>query len=304
MIPGLNPIEYHPFSLSSSWEADTTTIHIRALGDWSKRLLNKVKKLQEENENQPVPMRVFVEGPYGAPSIDHESKDYKVWLLISGGIGITPLQSMYNHFIDQVESGERNDLRKVIFVWSVKDKATAEAIEADRRKASYLPLSFQPTMKPPPKIKLTRVIPGLTDEQCYIDDSIETGGTKNAVYSDKDNNYQRASDSANEDGFELNTDLIFHAEYYLTKVRNEEEFAAAGIDPVEQKHLHFGRPNLPEVFERTRALCASEGIKRVGVMVCGPQGMINEVMDFCQKTQLSPQCSTVRFDGHSEVFDF
>ena len=78
MIPSINVIEYHPFSISSSYEEASTKIHIRALGDWSKKLLEKTREMQKESNGEPVPLQVFCEGPYGAPSIDHENKNYKV----------------------------------------------------------------------------------------------------------------------------------------------------------------------------------------------------------------------------------
>ena len=225
-----------------------------------------------------------------------------MWLLISGGIGITPLQSMYNHFIHQAESGERG-LRKVIFVWSVKDKATAEMMEADRAKASYLPLSFQPSMSAPPVIRSRDNSLDSRDVQASLDGDGKASQMVSALHSDVEGG-TLAKDSANEEGMNIMTPLIFHAEYYLTQVRSEEQFKAAGIDPVEQKHLRMGRPNIPDLFRRTRELCEKEGIKRVGVMTCGPKGMVDEVMDLCQMSQINPICSTVRFDGHAEVFDF
>jgi predicted ferric reductase len=55
-------------------------------------------------------VEIYIEGPYGSPKINFDG-DYKVFLFISGGIGITPLQSMYNNLIYQEAKGR--DIRKV-----------------------------------------------------------------------------------------------------------------------------------------------------------------------------------------------
>jgi hypothetical protein len=72
----------------------------------------------------------------------------------------------------------------------------------------------------------------------------------------------------------------------------------------DERHVHFGRPNIPDIFKRITDLCVAEGLRRVAVCVCGPVSMINEVDDLCRQSKLSPERTTVRFDCHKEVFDF
>lgn len=70
-------------------------------------------------------------------------------MLISGGVGITPLQSICNNLIYEHLRGR--DLKKIFFIWSVKDRFFYEAI-ADNPNSFYakklpsnrLPFSFQP----------------------------------------------------------------------------------------------------------------------------------------------------------------
>mmetsp|Transcript_26197 Transcript_26197/g.44193 ORF Transcript_26197/g.44193 Transcript_26197/m.44193 type:complete len:553 (+) Transcript_26197:100-1758(+) len=316
LIPKLHYIEYHPFSISSSSNESETTIHIRSLGDWTARLLKETTAHQKENEGAAMPLTIYCEGPFGAPMVNHESHDYEVFIMVSGGIGITPLQSLYNHFIHQSETGQRR-FRKVIFVWSVKDKAMVEVMDADRAKASYLPTSFQPPTPRPPDHLVSNGVSSFSKTGANLDKKVIPKRDGDTLVSTADIEENRAEDSlqeiqndgcaddaANEDGLDLHSERIFHAEYYLTSVRSEEQFAAAGIDPVNQKHLHFGRPSLPYLFQRTEELCRKEGIKKVAVLTCGPPGMINEVMDFCNKSQLCTSPDTVRFHGHAETFDF
>jgi len=41
-----------------------------------------------------------IDGPYGNPAIDIDSEKYKIFVFVSGGIGITPMQSMANDILE------------------------------------------------------------------------------------------------------------------------------------------------------------------------------------------------------------
>ena len=245
--------------------------------------------------------------------IDLFNSTYDVLLLIFGGIGITPLQSLYNHLIYQSSSNIRK-FRKVIFIWSVKDRAMVDALYTDKlhstihlenQNTPYLPISFQPLMKPPPTFKKShttqkKVVP-ITNSILEIKNvnlEPEKGREEGERVEGESLNYQNCP-------IDLNSDLIFHNEYYLTKIRpDESQRHTAGIRPEMQTWLKFGRPNIKEIFERTAELCKKENISRVGVCVCGPPSMINDVVDVCNKSLSDPRCGQVRFDCHSEIFDF
>ena len=86
MIKTLSRFEYHPFSISSSPNEETTTFHIRALGDWTKQLQSTVLANQSTVQQhglkaEPVtsiPLEIFIEGPYGFTSVDFNDPSYKV----------------------------------------------------------------------------------------------------------------------------------------------------------------------------------------------------------------------------------
>lgn len=63
------------------------------LGDWTNSLYNLASKTQE--------VKAYIEGPYGNPSTDINSDRYKLFILVSGGIGITPLQSIAMNLLDE-----------------------------------------------------------------------------------------------------------------------------------------------------------------------------------------------------------
>ncbi len=77
-------------------------------------------------------MDAFLEGPYGSPAIDLLGARYRCVLLISGGIGITPIQAMFNELLMQASAGR--PLRRLALVWAVRDRHMVD------RWAGRLPL--------------------------------------------------------------------------------------------------------------------------------------------------------------------
>jgi predicted ferric reductase len=92
-------IEEHPFSFSSSCEAeDRLEFGIKVLGDFTREL-----------RNVPAGTDAYLDGPHGAFSIDLAPA--AGYVLIAGGIGITPLLSFLRTMDD------RQDVRPVLLIY-------------------------------------------------------------------------------------------------------------------------------------------------------------------------------------------
>ena len=112
-IPELSSWEWHPFSLSTAPHQSKVTLHIRVAGNWTSALHELAFKKKT--------VAILMEGPYGNFGVDvMNDKRYKVALLLSGGIGLTPMQSMFSHLIHEQSTGIR-DLKKLKFVWIQRD---------------------------------------------------------------------------------------------------------------------------------------------------------------------------------------
>jgi predicted ferric reductase len=94
----------HPFSFSSSAAANDGRVEmtIRNLGDFT-RTIPTVQPGQ----------RVYVDGPYGAFTIDRNPADMLVF--VAGGVGITPMMSMMRTLAD------RGDTRPVLLFYGSRD---------------------------------------------------------------------------------------------------------------------------------------------------------------------------------------
>lgn len=132
-VPALG-LQWHPFSLSSSPHDEQVTIHIRALGAWTRALVQKVAS------ESYIPFPVYVDGPFGAVGLDIDGRCYKSFLLLGGGIGVTPMRSIWRELLEQRARGRQ--LGRMRLLWSVRDSEMLEAIrvesEGDAKVEIYL----------------------------------------------------------------------------------------------------------------------------------------------------------------------
>jgi len=126
----------HPISLSSIGDVPSggqVAFTIKNLGDWSGR---EVPALQPGK-------RVWLDGPYGVFSMDRNQA--MGYVLIGGGVGITPLYSMLQTMV------EREDIRPVILFYGANDLENlifANELEA-LTSSEKLNLTFVPVLNNP-----------------------------------------------------------------------------------------------------------------------------------------------------------
>ncbi|HUO91928.1 MAG TPA: ferredoxin reductase family protein [Rhizomicrobium sp.] len=114
--------EQHPISISSSAELGPDRrieLSIRSLGDWSGKRVPKVS----------AGSSVYVNGPFGGMSTDREPG--QGFVLIAGGIGITPLRSII------LTMKDRGDLRPVLLLYAantIDDMVYRQELEALQQK--------------------------------------------------------------------------------------------------------------------------------------------------------------------------
>jgi hypothetical protein len=214
------------------------------------------------------------------------------------------MQGIYNQLI--LENNPNRKLRKVLFVWSVRDKVMVGELEANRLRdedrmvqtadgkdsalLKDVPVSFQPahmlTSSRLSNVDSSTATNPLIKE-ISIENPIATKSTGPVNVTELDS---------------VTSPYVFHSEFYLTGARGRDSISDVGVAESNTLSIHSGRPDVPELFKKVAALCAAERIKRVAVCVCGPASMINEVDDLCRTSQLT--CGDVVFDCHKETFDF
>ncbi len=116
--------ESHPFSLSEMPNGQRLRLTVKAIGDYTSKIADV-----------PLNTRVVIEGPLGIFTADRAKRD-KV-ALIAGGIGITPLRSLFEKFSE--------DGRQVDLIYAAKSehdfalRTELEALSNDTAKVHYIP---------------------------------------------------------------------------------------------------------------------------------------------------------------------
>mmetsp|Transcript_7401 Transcript_7401/g.9702 ORF Transcript_7401/g.9702 Transcript_7401/m.9702 type:complete len:555 (+) Transcript_7401:156-1820(+) len=141
-VPSLSIFQWHPFSISSSPADDMVSLHIRVLGGWTKALHKKI----DESPEKSMTLGILFEGPHGETTVNLDDQTYQHVLLVSGGIGITPMHSIVNSLKEQHERGR--PLKKVYNVWAVRDRFMITSVYTTNPdiniSVNSLPKSFQP----------------------------------------------------------------------------------------------------------------------------------------------------------------
>jgi predicted ferric reductase len=122
-VPELSIFEWHPFSLSSSPGQKIVTLHIRKAGGWTTALYALAEKKSQIN--------VLMEGPYGSVGVDLMSDRYKMVMLFSGGIGVTPMQAICNQLMYEQSTNQR-ELKKLAFIWVERDPVVMQEVDVVR----------------------------------------------------------------------------------------------------------------------------------------------------------------------------
>lgn len=145
--PEVSVWQYHPFTLTSAPEEDYISIHVRMVGNFTKKLGKALgceeQKGDEKGRSRIVSMaplavgrrdmkltkllpRVYIDGPFGSASEDVFK--FETALLVGAGIGVTPFASILKSIWYRMShaNAQKTRLRKVYFFWVCRDFGTLE----------------------------------------------------------------------------------------------------------------------------------------------------------------------------------
>lgn len=124
----------HPFSFSGSAEEKSAlSFTIKELGDFT----SSIKHLSRGQ-------RVYVDGPFGAFSIDRHPRSQE-FVFIAGGIGITPMMSMMRTMAD------RGDRRPITLIYANKTLEDATFLDEFEKLSKRLNLKLIHVLELPPE---------------------------------------------------------------------------------------------------------------------------------------------------------
>ncbi|KAL1916966.1 uncharacterized protein VTP21DRAFT_5163 [Calcarisporiella thermophila] len=130
-VPEVSALQWHPFTITSSPDEDYVSVHIRQVGDWTRKLATRLGySTVFKGEDSYMAYRetafpeIRIDGPFGAPSEDVFKNEIAV--LIGTGIGVTPFASVLKHIWIQHQKGRSFKLRRVEFFWICRDTSDFE----------------------------------------------------------------------------------------------------------------------------------------------------------------------------------
>lgn len=245
MIPKLAIYEWHPFTISSAPHSEKMTLHIKALGDWT-------KKLAALAENGPTEVVAFVEGPYGLPAVNLEDDTYQIVVLLSGAIGVTPHTSLASHLVEMHAQGR--PLKKLVHVWALRDPKLALANTL--MESGHLPRNALRSVA--------------TENELTNASTDGMQSSAGVVYSEVYCTNGKAGS---------NTRVIIPADAVKALPDSEADLEAATLTDAVVKN---GRPDFIDIFARVKALALALGETRVAVSVCGPASMVQTATAACR----------------------
>lgn len=111
-------------SLASSPEQEMVTLYVRNCGGWTNRLYQLASQRNK--------IQIHFEGSFGSVGVNLQNEKYGMVMLLSGGIGVTPMQSICNQLMYEHHL-QRRQLKKLSFVWIERDPQVFEKVDVVRR---------------------------------------------------------------------------------------------------------------------------------------------------------------------------
>ncbi|KAM7278921.1 hypothetical protein ACFE04_006055 [Oxalis oulophora] len=288
--PDISSFEWHPFSITSAPKDDCLSVHIRALGDWTKELRNRFEKSKtmikggklvewvceppiatperaslmrmetrafstsknnvEDQQAQAAFPRITIKGPFGAPAQNY--KKFDILLLIGLGIGATPFISIIKDLLNHMNPN---------LTFSPEPKKYPDRAYfywVTREQASF------------------EWFKGVMDDIADYDENniIEMHNYLTSVYEEGD------------------------ARSALIAMVQKLQHAKNGVDVVSESRIrtHFARPNWRKVFAH---LTEIHQYSEIGVFYCGSPTLTKPLRDLCQEFTLE---TSTRFYFHKENF--
>jgi len=305
-VPKISIWEFHSITFSSAPQEPYVKLHIKVLGDWSNQLL----ELASSEEEKPKDIIVFLDGPYGSSSVDLDNdKKYQMVLMVSGGVGVTPCQSITKSLLLQHKGGRR--LSKIRYIWAVRDFNMVQVLspfpesnehERDSNAKPYensaSSIIVTENKKPSEPTETTQLV---SHEEEKKEDELENG-------------YRKEHSS----GLILNENkLPMQMDVFLTRkklnvtdncenVMEQKKYSSDQLSLSNKVALHHGRPDLDAIFMEVRDEALQYGYNYVAVVACGPAPLVDKVKKLCLANSTCEllQCCGITFDLHEEVFEY
>ncbi|KAK6463858.1 ferric reductase NAD binding domain-containing protein [Scheffersomyces coipomensis] len=274
-VPKVNFFQMHPFTIASLPDSKHIKLIIRMQKGFTKRLMKKMVKLQEEDEEEGpiVKLKATFHGPYGGHF--QSLLPFDTSLFFGAGSGCAFIFPVTLDLLRKIkEREEQNDYlhrpenAKVHIVWAIKKKENVSWIKHLHEELSEFIRSGKLTMD----LYMTQEQSTITTESTYIEEE-SSPRTKHEIKS----NYIEVDSSphTSHESKELFADIS-------TTSSSISEVSILDLPGVKSI---YSRPNIPTIIGKVaRSLVNENGntFKALAVCSCGPPRFTNEIKVSCQ----------------------
>ena len=286
-VPELGTVFFHPFTISSAPSDPEVVLHIKPVGDWTRRLL--------ELCSRRVAIDVLVEGPYGGMSMDLDNDSlYPIVLCLAGGSGITPCRSIARQLIFDGTRGRQ--LMKVQVIWAVRDLAIVRDIPISQSRGESVEDGTAPN--------------DCRDEneasQCCESSVSSVGELSVDIYSGI--SVDQFIDAEQHSTGSIYTSVAvdepkMQTDIYLTK-ESDNDGESLVFPQLDNCHIYRGRPPIFQILSELGSLAARKEVSHVAVICCGHKTFVDQARQACRALNGCFACVDVSFDFHEEVFEY
>eukprot|EP00435_Cladocopium_sp_Y103_P066471 s922_g28.t1 len=108
-LPEYSKLQWHPFTITSSYDDETVNFLIAGIGDWTQELTSRCL-------NGTRLPRLALDGPFSAPT--QSALDKRVLIAVGAGVGVTPFISLLSTLVSELVSAEtKHGLVEAHFYW-------------------------------------------------------------------------------------------------------------------------------------------------------------------------------------------
>lgn len=273
-VPKISYFQWHPFTISTCI-GNQMQVHIKIDGDWT----SKLAKLGKEGES--IPIKVGIDGPFGAPA--QRFYDFDQSIIVGAGIGVTPFSGILADL--QARDEELHRKHGGHFV-------SSDVEVSEKRHSSDSPAA--PPLRPHGdyrRVDFHWIVPE-RNALLWFSDLLNTVSRSIASHSQDPNPHLDIRIQTHVT--QKRTQISTHVYRWLLELHRTESHPESPLTGLINP-THFGRPDLGRIMDehyadmvkllvaRREGTDAEDGEMKVGVFFCGAPVIGYQLADRCRR---------------------
>ncbi|EON64592.1 hypothetical protein W97_03825 [Coniosporium apollinis CBS 100218] len=273
-VPKISYFQWHPFTISTCI-GNQMQVHIKIDGDWT----SKLAELGKEGES--IPIKVGIDGPFGAPA--QRFYDFDQSIIVGAGIGVTP----FSGILADLQARDKELHRK-----HGGHSVSSDVEVSEKRHSSDSPAA--PPVRPHGdyrRVDFHWIVPE-RNALLWFSDLLNTVSRSIASHSQDPNPHLDIRIQTHVT--QKRTQISTHVYRWLLELHRTESHPESPLTGLINP-THFGRPDLGRIMDehyedmvklltaRREGTDAEDGEMKVGVFFCGAPVIGYQLADRCRR---------------------